>query len=50
VALGIRCGGARGERAVEDTQLGENPHVGRRDGWGSLVCGTWPSTAPANSL
>jgi hypothetical protein len=35
-AWGLGCGGARGQRGVEDTPLGENPHVGLPDGWGRV--------------
>jgi hypothetical protein len=30
---GIGCGGPRDDPDVEDTPLGENPHVGRPDEW-----------------
>jgi hypothetical protein len=36
VPLGILCGGPRGDPDVQEPSLGENSHVGRRDGCGSV--------------
>jgi hypothetical protein len=36
VPLGIHCGGPRGDPGVEDPPMGENPDVGRPDGWGRV--------------
>jgi hypothetical protein len=37
VSLGIRCGEERGDPGVEEPPLGENLHLGRPDGWGSVL-------------
>jgi hypothetical protein len=34
--LEIRCSGPTGDPDVDDTPLGENPRVGRPDGWGRV--------------